>query len=56
MKSTVDKWDIRKLETAPVDLSKLNNLVRNDLVKKTAYNELVKKVDNIKTIDTSYFS
>ena len=56
MKSTVDKWDIRKLETTPVDLSKLNNLVRNDLVKKTVYNELVKKVDNIRTIDISYFS
>ena len=44
---------IKKLETTPVDLSKLTNVVKNDVVKKTEYNELVKKVNAIKTTDTS---
>ena len=42
MKSKVDKLDIGKLESTPVDLSKLSNVVRNDAVKKTEYNELKK--------------
>ena len=50
MKSTVDKLDIGKLETNPVDLGKLSNVVKNDLVKKTEYNELV---NAIQTNDTS---
>ena len=52
MKSKVDKLDTGKLETTPVDLSKLSNLVKNDVVKKTEYDELVKKVDNIDTTNT----
>ena len=52
MQSKVDKLDIGKLETAPVDLSKLSNVVKN-FVKETEYNELVKKVNNISTTDTS---
>ena len=47
LKTEVDKLDIEKLETAPVDLSKLSNVVKNDIVKKTDYNKLVTKVDNI---------
>ena len=39
LKSEVDKIDVDKLKTVPVDLSKLNNLVNNDLVKKTVYNK-----------------
>ena len=35
----------------PVDLSKLNNVVKNDDLKKTVYNKLVAKVDNISTND-----
>ena len=31
----------------PVDLSKLSDLVKNDVVKKDAYNKLVAKVNNI---------
>ena len=38
LKNKVDKLDIGKLETTPVDLSKLSNLVKNDVVKKTEYN------------------
>ena len=33
----------------PVGLSKLSDLVRNDVVKKDVYNELLAKVDNINT-------
>ena len=36
----------------PVDLSKLSDVVKNDVVKKTIYNKLVAKVDNIDTSDT----
>ena len=35
----------------PVDLSKLSDVVKNDVVKKTVYNKLVAKVDNIDTSD-----
>ena len=34
------------------DLSKLSNVVKNDVVKKTDYNELVAKVNNIDTSDS----
>ena len=53
MKSKVNKLDIAKLETTPVGLSKLSDAVKNEVVKKTEYNELVKKVSNINTTDTS---
>ena len=45
----VDKLDIDKLVLVPVDLSKLSNVVQNDVVKKIEYNKLVTKVDNIDT-------
>ena len=35
----------------PADLSKLSDAVKNDVVKKTVYNKLVAKVDNIGTSD-----
>ena len=35
----------------PVDLSKLSDVVKNDVVKKDVYNKLVAKVDNIDTSD-----
>ena len=34
MKSKVDKLDVDKVVTAPVDLSKLSDVVKNDVVKK----------------------
>ena len=52
LKTEVDNLNIDKLVPIPDDLSKLSNVVRNDVVKKTAYNKLVAKVDNI---DTSNF-
>ena len=35
LKTEVDKLDIHKLVPVPVDLSKLSDVVRNDVVKKT---------------------
>ena len=49
LKTEVDKLDIDKLATVPVDLSKLSNAVKNDVVKKAVYDKLVAKVDNIDT-------
>ena len=53
LKSKEDKLDIGKLETTPVDWSKESNVVKNNVVKKTEYDELVKNVHSIKTTDTS---
>ena len=50
LKTEVDKLDIYKLAPVPVDLSKLSD-VENDVVKKTVYNELVAKVNNINRSD-----
>ena len=36
LKAKVDKIDVDKLTTVPVDLSKLSNVVNNELVKKQA--------------------
>ena len=49
LKTEVDKLDIDKLVPVPVDLSKLSNVVKNNVVKKTEYNKLVTKVDNTDT-------
>ena len=52
LKAGIDKIDVDKLKTVPTDLSKLSNLVNNEVVKKTVYDELVAKVNNV---DTSEF-
>ena len=44
LKTEVDKLDIDKLVPIPADLSKLSNVVKNDVVKKIVYNKLVAKV------------
>ena len=51
LKTEVDKLDIDKLMSVPVDLSKLSDVVKNDVAKKTVYDKLVGKVDNIDTSD-----
>ena len=51
LKTEVDKLDIDKLVPIPNELSKLSNVVKNDVVKKTVYDKLVAKVDNIDTSD-----
>ena len=53
LKSKTDKLDIGELETTPVDLSKLSNIVKNDVVKKIECNELVKKASNTNSTDTN---
>ena len=45
LKSEVDKIDVDKLKTAPLDLAKLTNAVENDLVKKTVYNTKVTSIE-----------
>ena len=44
LKTEVDKIDADKLKTVPVDLAKLGNVVKNEVLKKTDYNT---KVTNI---------
>ena len=51
LKTEVDKLDIDKLAPGPVDLSKLSDLVKSDVVKKAVYDKLVAKVNNIDTND-----
>ena len=45
LKTEVDKIDVNKLKTTPVDLAKLTNAVENDLVKKTDYNAKVTSIE-----------
>ena len=52
LKTEVDKLDTGKLKTIPADLSKLSNVVKIEVIKKTEYNKLFNKVNNI---DTSGF-
>ena len=47
LKTEVDKLDINKLTSVPIALAKLSNVVKNDVVKKTEYDELVNKVNGI---------
>ena len=47
LKSEIDKLDIGKLETTPVDLSKLSDVVKNQVVKRTVFDKLLKKVNAI---------
>ena len=49
LKTEVDKLDINKLTSVPIDLAKLSNVVKNDVVKKAEYDKLVNKVNDIDT-------
>ena len=50
----VDRLDIHKLETTSIDLSKLNNVVKIDVIKKYEYDEVVNSlVNTIQINDTS---
>ena len=51
LKTEVGKLDIGKLAPVPVDLSKLKDVAKIDVVKKTIFNKLVVKVDNVDTSD-----
>ena len=45
LKSEVDKIDVDKLKTTPIDLDRLSKLVKNDVVKKTDYNTKVTSIE-----------
>ena len=49
LKTEVDKSDIDKFVPVPVDLSKLSDVVKNSVVKKTVYDRLVAQVNSIDT-------
>ena len=46
LKSKVDKLDIDKLVRVPVDLSKLNDVVGNDVIKNVKYNVKMKNIED----------
>ena len=52
LKTETDKLDIDKLVPVPLDLSKLSDVIKNDVIKKDVFDKLVTKVSNI---DTSGF-
>ena len=51
LKTEVAKLDIGKLAPVPVDLIKLSDVVKNDVVKNAVYDKLAAKVNNIDTND-----
>ena len=53
LKSKEDNLDVDKLIPVPVELSKLSDVVKNDLFKTTEFDELVKKVNAIQTTGIS---
>ena len=46
LKSKVDKLDVDKLVRVPLDLSKLNDAVKIDVVKKDVYNAKIKNIED----------
>ena len=46
MKSKVDKLDVDKLVPAFVDLSKISNVIKNNVVKKYVYNAKIKNIED----------
>ena len=51
LKTEDDKLGIDKLAPVSVDLSKLSDVVKNDVVKRAVYDKLVAIVNNIDTSD-----
>ena len=47
LETEVDKIDADKLKTVPLDLAKLSNVIKNDVIKKTEYDQLVGKLNVI---------
>ena len=56
LKLDFHRLDIVKLGTSPVNLIKLSDAVKDEVVKKTVYDELVKRVDTIQTTDTGMYA
>ena len=53
LNSKIDKLDVNELAPVPVVLRKLNDVVKNTVVEKTKYSELVTKVNDFQAIDTT---
>ena len=51
LKPEVDKIDEDKLKAVPTDITKLSNVVDNDVVKKAVYDKLISKVNAIDTCE-----
>ena len=49
LKTEVDELDIDKLVPALVDLGKLSDVVKTDVVKKDVYDKFISKVGNVDT-------
>ena len=60
LKPKIDQIDVDKLNTVPVDWSKLSNVVNNKVVKKTVYDKLVAEVNNVNAsgfvLKTKYYT
>ena len=58
LKSKLDKLDVDKLVSVPIDLKKLSDVVDNGAVEKNVYDELLKKINAIDTnglfVETGY--
>ena len=46
LKSKLDRSDADKILPVPVDLSKLRDVVKNDAIKKDAYNAMIKNIED----------
>ena len=46
LRSKTDTFDVDKLVPAPVDLSKLSDLVKNDVVKKDVCNTKIRSIED----------
>ena len=46
MRNKVDKLDVDNLVPVPVDLRKLSDVVKNDVVKKDVHNALIKNIED----------
>ena len=46
LKNKVDRLDVNKLVPVPVDLSKLSDVVKNDVVEKYVYNAKMKNIED----------
>ena len=46
LKSKLDKLDVDKSAPVPVDLSKLSDVVKIDIVKKDVYNAKIKDIED----------
>ena len=52
LRNKVDKLDVDKLVTVPVDLSKISDVVLDDVINKDVYDV---KIKNIDVIDITWF-